>query len=73
MKRSTQIEVVINRLNKVGYVDNFWAINHYILRLGAVIYLLKRDYGYGFETGFGKTKQNRKNYYYHLSLFEGKR
>ena len=62
----TQAEKVIARLNEVGYVDNFWAIHNYMLRLGAVIFQLKED-GWVFRGEFG-TEANRKNYYYHLVL-----
>lgn len=67
--KKSQKEKVIDRLNEVGFVDNFWAIDNYILRLGAVMCQLKKD-GYNFRTGFGrelgKTERLWKNYYYIL-------
>ena len=60
---------VLQRAQKMGYVDNFWAFKHYILRLSAVVYELKED-GYDFEgkSGFiaGKQKKFHKNHYYYL-------
>ena len=52
----TQKEKIVARLNKVGYVDNFWAIDNYILRLGAIIHQLSKGglktVGlYGYELG----------------------
>ena len=68
-KTKTQLEVVLDMANKVGYIDNFWAINHFILRLGAIIYKLKAR-GYKFYGKFGyevnKKKADHKNYYYFI-------
>jgi hypothetical protein len=65
----SQIEKVKDRLWEVGYVDNFWAIDNYILRLGAIIHTLHHKHGYNFTGAFGKElkKERRlwKNYYYH--------
>lgn len=58
----TQKQKILNRIEEVGYVDNFWAIQNYILRLGAVIHSLQDD-GYSFDRRFGRGK-NKKNYYY---------
>ncbi len=67
--KKSQKEKIIDRLNEVGYVDNFWAIDNYILRLGAIMCLLKKE-GYNFKTGFGrelgKNEREWKNYYYIL-------
>jgi len=63
MLKETQLERVVNRIDEVGYVDNFWAFNNYILRLGAIIFDLKAK-GFRFNTGFGKG-DNKKNYYYY--------
>lgn len=71
--KTSQLKLVKDRLNEIGYVDNFWAIDHYILRLGAIIHILKRD-GWNFKTAFGKElgkelgkdKPLWKNYYYIL-------
>ena len=64
MKKETQAEKVLRRIESVGYVDNFWAFHHYILRLGAIIFDLKK-LGYEFESSYGKGKF-KKNYYYRL-------
>lgn len=64
-KEKSQKEVIIGRLKEVGYVDNFWAIDHNILRLGAIILKLKKE-GWQFaNNGFGEGR-NRKNYHYYL-------
>jgi len=58
----TQKEKVIDKLREDGSVNNFWAIGHYILRLGAIICSLKKD-GWKFHGEFGIGK-DRKNYFY---------
>jgi hypothetical protein len=67
MEKLTQKQIVYNRNKEVGYVDNFWAIDNYILRLGAIIYMLIKD-GMRFDGKFGKTigkdKPLWKNFYY---------
>jgi len=67
MKKKSQKQKVLERIHEVGYVDNFWAIKNYILRLGAIMYQLKED-GVKFEGKFGyelgKQVKLRKNYYY---------
>ena len=60
----TQEQTVKNRLKEVGYVDNFWAIENYILRLGAIMCQLKKQ-GWEFKTYFGEGK-DEKNYHYSL-------
>ena len=62
-----QREIVEKRISEVGYVDNFWAMQNYILRLGAIMCQLKKsgvrfsgDYG----KALGKDKEFWKNYYY---------
>lgn len=66
----TQREKVIARLQDRGQVDNFWAIGHNILRLGAIMCQLKKE-GWHFSGAFGeqlkKGPKNRKNYYYLLN------
>ena len=67
--KKTQLQIVRERLEKYGYVDNFWAIKNYILRLGAVVYDLRQE-GLEIEGAFGKAlgkkRPNWKNYYYLL-------
>lgn len=65
MEKKTQKERVIDRINEVGYVDNFWAFHNYILRLGAIIYDLKEE-GWEFKGEFGEGK-DRKNYFYRVT------
>lgn len=70
--KDTQGERVLARIAEVGYVDNFWAIANYILRLGAVVHSIRhglRDFTPQELIGrYGKDlnvdKQNRKNFYY---------
>ena len=73
---STQEQRVIEHLNNYGEVDNFWAIENYILRLGAIIHSLRKK-GYQINGRFGKErgyeKKYWKNYYYILSNKEQKR
>jgi len=63
----SQRERVLEKLNRDGYVDNFWAIEHYILRLGAIICDLSKE-GMQFKRAFGKElgKEQKywKNFYY---------
>lgn len=58
---------VKNRILEVGYVDNFWAIKNYILRLGAIVHELRKD-GLVLDGAFGKElgkeRAHWKNYYY---------
>jgi len=58
----TQSERVVQQLNANGAVTNFWAIDNYILRLGAIICQLKKE-GWDFETGYSEG-QDRKNFKY---------
>ena len=67
MEKLTQKQIVYNRIKEVGYVDNFWAIDNYILRLGAVIYdLIKGEMKFDCKFGkaLGKDKPLWKNFYY---------
>jgi len=63
----TQQEKVLEKLNKDGEVDNFWAIGNYILRLGSIMCDLKKK-GLDFYCCFGKERGYEqslwKNYYY---------
>lgn len=57
----TQKEIIKNRLEEVGYVDNYWSIENKVsLRLGAIIHILKKE-GYEF-----KPYWVGKNYHYKL-------
>lgn len=64
----SQRQKVLVRVYEVGYVDNFWAIENYILRLGAIIHGLRKD-GMHFTGAFGKElgydREYWHNYYYH--------
>ena len=62
MKKKTQEQIVIDKLAENNYVDNFWAISNYILRLGAIIHTL-RGKGWKFDSAFG-TGANKKNCIY---------
>lgn len=67
MEKVTQKNRVYNRIKEVGYVDNFWAIDNYILRLGAIMYELIKE-GMKIRGAYGKTlgKEQHlwKNFYY---------
>lgn len=55
----TSKQKIVNRINEVGYVDNFWCIDNRITtRLGAVIFTLKKA-GWDF-----KTEMHEKNCWY---------
>lgn len=59
---------VIRRILDVGYVDNFWAIENYILRLGAIMYGLRKQgvkYKSAFGKQLGKPRKMWRNYYYY--------
>lgn len=68
-EKKSQKDRVLDRIAEVGYVDNFWAIENYILRLGAIICDLTKE-GMEFKRAFGKElnkeKQFHKNFYYIL-------
>lgn len=63
----TQKEKVLEKLKQDGYVDNFWAIENYILRLSTLIYQLSKE-GKQFRRVFGKElgkdRPLWKNFYY---------
>jgi len=65
----TQLDRVRQRIEEVGFVDNFWAIENYILRLGAVVFDLRKE-GMVLKGAFGKElgkdPSQWKNYYYTL-------
>ena len=71
----THDDKVIDRLARHSYVTNFWAIENYILRLGAVIYRLRTYDGEQIIGVYGnkinnytprEKLKNRKNYHYVL-------
>lgn len=66
-RKGTQKQRVINHLKEFGRVDNFWAIENKMLRLGAIICQLKKE-GWDFERKFGKElglpREFWKNFYY---------
>lgn len=57
-----QKERIIEKLRVDGEVDNVWAFNHYILRLGAIIHKLRSE-GWEIE---GKFFEGTKNWNYTL-------
>ena len=63
--KKTQKEIVLNRLERYGQINNFWAFHNYILRLGDIIYRLRKE-GYNITGSFG-TGKNKKNFYYFLN------
>jgi hypothetical protein len=69
----TQTEKVIARLMKYGQVNNFWAINNNILRLGAIMCTLRKE-GWHFTGAFGRNMKKpiamRNNYYYIIPNFQ---
>lgn len=68
----THEDKVLKRLKEVGYVDNVWAVNNRILRLGAIIcdlYMpeLVRTFGRNITNYTPKEKiRNKMNYHYIL-------
>lgn len=69
MKKS-QEQIVKETLAQHGFVTNFWAINNYILRLGAIIHELRKQ-GYKIVSAYGShvrgsNPKNKKNCYYML-------
>lgn len=65
MSQKTQKTRVVDELNRTGRVNNFWAIDNYILRLGAIIYGLTKE-GYEFNGSFGEGRE-RKNWTYKVT------
>lgn len=53
--KKTQINAVRKQLLKTGKVDNIWAVRNYILRLSAIIFMLKAE-GYTFKTYYKNVK-----------------
>lgn len=68
--KTTQEQLVIDRINEVGYVDNFWSIDNRVsIRLGAIIHKLRAK-GWVFRGCFGDD-EHQKNFYYYLVLRPG--
>jgi len=68
MKKFTQKQWVLNRLNENGYITRNECLRNYISRLGAIIADLKAD-GYEFEAGYIEVKTpfgTGKDYKYSL-------
>ncbi len=63
--QKTQEERILEQINMLGYVTNFWAIHNYILRLASVINAMRKK-GYEFEVIYGHGDQ-RKNCIYKLT------
>ena len=67
--KKTQKEIVLERMMKLGYIDNFYCIHNYILRLSDIIFRLRNE-GMKIETKSGKElkkpKALHKNFYYIL-------
>jgi hypothetical protein len=67
LKDMTQQEKVLEKFNRDNEVDNFWAIENKILRLGSIMCDLKKK-GTNFTTMFGKERGFErnlwKNFYY---------
>ena len=67
LKDMTQQEKVLEKFNRDNEVDNFWAIENKILRLGSIMCDLKKK-GTEFTTMFGKERGYEralwKNFYY---------
>ncbi len=53
MKKITHKDIILKRLEKYGEVNNLWAINSGIWRLGATIYNLRQD-GYEIQGDYLK-------------------
>jgi len=60
----SQRDVVLEILKDKGVIDNFWAFNNYILRLGAIIFELRRE-GYIITTKYEHVA-GKKNCHYYL-------
>lgn len=68
----TQEDKILKRLKDVGYVDNFWAVKNFILRLGGMVHYMELDnlirvYGNKITNYSPKDQQkNKKNFHYIL-------
>jgi hypothetical protein len=57
----THRDRVLARIREIGYVDNVWCFQNHILRLGDIIFRLRKD-GYDFTTDMPPDK----NCHYYL-------
>jgi hypothetical protein len=63
MKKLTQKECIKQKLLQDDEVTNLWAIEHRMLRLGAIIHQLRTELGWELEADF---IEGTKNYCYRL-------
>lgn len=71
--KKTQEQIVKETLAHNGYVTNFWAIQNYILRLGAIIHELRKQ-GIDITSAYGShirgsDPKDKKNCYYMLTRY----
>jgi len=69
--KQTQKEIVLKQLKENGFIDNVWCVNHYILRLGDIIFKLKQD-GYTFDDQDSGYVNGTRNWRYVLKGFPQK-
>jgi len=63
MSKLSQRDIVLRQLKEHGVITNLWAIEHYILRLGAVIENLRKD-GLEIETEYNTPKVGKNTHYW---------
>lgn len=63
-EKNSQRKIIERKLKEQGYVDNVWAFNNYILRLGAIIHELRQD-GWEIDTNY-KNETGHRNCHYIL-------
>lgn len=71
--KKTQEQTVKEALAQHGFVTNLWAIENYILRLGAIIHELRKQ-GIDITSAMGSNirgtmRHNNKNCYYMLTRY----
>lgn len=71
--KKTQEQIVKEMLARCGFVTNFWAIENYILRLGAIIHELRKQ-GIDITSAYGShvrgsSPKDKKNCYYMLTRY----
>lgn len=69
MKKQTQETIVKNRLERYGQINNLWAINNGLWRLGAVIHQLKKQ-GVKIEGEFLPTADGKISRIYNYKLIK---